>query len=337
MVVSPAVTDPALADRAKALAGAGRAADAAALLKTGVEQGDPKSLFTLAAWRIAGKLIPRDLSEARMLMAKAAAAGSVEAALIHAHFLANGTGGPPEWPRARTLLLELKDKLPAAAEQLALLAGMPVDTDGEPTALPPLRTLSEDPSIMAARDFLSDAERRYLVDRARPRLTRSTITVRATGQVVADPVRRSDGTFFGVINEDLVVSAINRRIARISGTDPNQGEPLQILSYGPGGEFRPHVDSFADDGANQRILTGIVYLTDDYEGGETEFLHTGLRFRGRPGELLLFRNVTADGRGDPRMEHAGLPVRSGTKMIATRWIWAKPPDNPPPEPVLKNF
>ena len=66
----------------------------------------------------------------------------------------------------------------------------------------------------------------------------------------------------------------------------------------------------------------IVYLNDGYRGGETMFVRTGLSVRGRKGDALLFRNTLADGRPDPMSEHAGLPVTSGTKLIASRWIWA---------------
>jgi prolyl 4-hydroxylase len=36
--------------------------------------------------------------------------------------------------------------------------------------------------------------------------------------------------------------------------------------------------------------------------------------------MLLFSNAQEDGHGDPLAEHAGRPVTSGTKYLATRWI-----------------
>jgi prolyl 4-hydroxylase len=78
----------------------------------------------------------------------------------------------------------------------------------------------------------------------------------------------------------------------------------------------------------------LVYLSDDYEGGETSFPHTGLSFRGRAGDALLFRNAGADGRPDPLSLHAGLPVTRGTKYLASRWIRAETFTYPPPQPIL---
>jgi prolyl 4-hydroxylase len=48
----------------------------------------------------------------------------------------------------------------------------------------------------------------------------------------------------------------------------------------------------------------------------------------------MFSNVDADGRPDPLSEHAGLPVTSGTKLIASRWIREEDFAFPPPRPML---
>jgi prolyl 4-hydroxylase len=141
---------------------------------------------------------------------------------------------------------------------------------------------------------------------------------------------------FGVGNEDLVISALRRRVAAFCGVDVDQAEPLQVIRYGIGDEFRPHFDAVAR-GENQRILTALVYLTDDYEGGETRFLRTGLTFRGEAGEVLMFRNADAEGAGDPMSEHAGLPVRSGTKVILSCWIRERAYRFPPPVPLSRRF
>lgn len=74
----------------------------------------------------------------------------------------------------------------------------------------------------------------------------------------------------------------------------------------------------------ERILTMIVWLSEDYEGGETLFMTTGARLRGRTGDALLFRNALPDGSRDPASGHAGLPVTAGEKFIASRWIRARP-------------
>jgi prolyl 4-hydroxylase len=119
--------------------------------------------------------------------------------------------------------------------------------------------------------------------------------------------------------ENPAVHALNRRIAAASRTAPEQGEALQVLRYGIGGEYKPHFDSIPGF-ANQRAFTMLVWLNEDYEGGETWFSAPELALKGVTGDGVLFRNLGADGRRDPLSAHAGLPVTSGEKLIASKWI-----------------
>jgi prolyl 4-hydroxylase len=318
------------------LLAAGNAAGAVNWLNSAAETGDAEALYTLATWRISGRIIRRDTAAAREIMGKAADAGHGEARLLYAHFLANGTGGPPQRKAAREILEGLRGSKPEVDEQLDLLDRMSVDIEGNPREPPRLEQVSLAPLIHTGTNFLTDEECDYLVRRAEPRLQPTMVIDRATGRSIFHPVRRSDSMHFGVSNEDLVVNSINRRIAAASGTVTEQGEPLQLLRYGPGGEFKPHHDA-EKEGGNQRILTALVYLSDDYDGGETQFTKADYRFRGRRGDILVFSNVQPSGRPDPLAEHAGLPVRRGTKLVASRWIWREPPYFPPPAPILPDL
>lgn len=318
------------------LVSAGLYAEAAGVLIKAAEGGDAEAVHTLATWRISGRIIRRDKVAARELMGRAADAGHPDARLLYGHFLANGTGGPEDRAKAREVLESLRDKSREVDEQLDLLDRMAIDANGDPRESIPLEKLKDSPLIHTASHFLTDEECDYLVRRAEPSLRPTTVIERATGREIYHPVRRSDSMHFGVSNEDLVVSAINRRIAAASGTTTEQGEPLQLLRYGPGGEFKPHHDA-EKEGGNQRILTALVYLSNDYEGGETQFTRAGYSFRGRKGDILLFSNVQPDGRPDPFAEHAGLPVRSGVKLVASRWIWREPRYFLPPEPIVPHL
>ena len=124
---------------------------------------------------------------------------------------------------------------------------------------------------------------------------------------------------FTPLDEPVFLRAINLRIAAATGTDVRRGEPLQMTRYRPGQQYRPHVDGVGS-GSNKRVMTAIVYLNDDYSGGETAFTEFGLQVRARQGDMLLFENLRDDGALDREMRHAGLPVTDGVKFIATRWI-----------------
>ena len=100
---------------------------------------------------------------------------------------------------------------------------------------------------------------------------------------------------FPLVFESPAIHALCRRLAAASETHVKQGEPLQVLRYRPGQEYRPHFDAIGDED-NQRVLTFLVYLNEDYEGGETEFIATGFKVKGKKGDGLLFRNADAVGR-----------------------------------------
>jgi prolyl 4-hydroxylase len=51
-----------------------------------------------------------------------------------------------------------------------------------------------------------------------------------------------------------------------------------------------------------------------------------MSIRGNVGYVLVYRNSDLRGEPDLRMKHAGEPVTSGEKWIATRWIRHGPHD-----------
>lgn len=301
-------------DEAQSLARAGRRSDAVALVRRAADANDPEALFALANWRLYGLNGPRDPAAAHALLERAAEAGNEEAPRLHATLIGNGTGCPADPARARAMLDALAGD-PHVKRQIDLLDAI------HPREFT-VDALSADPPIRIVRGLLSRDECRYLIDMAAPALRPSVIVDAATGRPKPDPVRTSDGMNFGPAQEDLVVGALNRRIAAATGTAPECGEPLHILRYVPGQEYKPHLDALPGT-ANQRVWTALIYLNHDYLGGETRFEKLDLAARGEPGDALIFRNVTEDGSGDPRTRHAGLPVTEGVKWLATRWIRAR--------------
>jgi prolyl 4-hydroxylase len=74
----------------------------------------------------------------------------------------------------------------------------------------------------------------------------------------------------------------------------------------------------------QRIATFLVYLNDDYTGGETRFGRIGLSHRGARGDALLFANTDERGRPDEDTMHAGLSPATGEKWVFSQWIRSLP-------------
>jgi prolyl 4-hydroxylase len=191
--------------------------------------------------------------------------------------------------------------------------------EGDPAALPEGEAVSASPEVRRVAGLLSAAECEYLRAIAEP-LYQPSIVNDGRGFMVRDPIRTSDGATLHWLIEDPALHAINRRLAAASGSRAEQGEAIQILRYRPGQEYRPHLDA-ARITDNPRLLTALVWLNADYQGGETRFLDPGLEVKGEAGDALVFRNLLADGRTpDLGSRHAGLPVTSGAKYLASRWI-----------------
>lgn len=312
-------------DDAEALASRGNIGGAVELLRHAEQLGDASAARHLAIWCLTGRWFPRDLTSARELFSRAAALGDGQSAAIYRAFIANGTGGEANWQDAMSLLREAAARDSAAGQQLELIAGMDLGFNGEPQSLPEAVSLSPHTEILHYFAFFSAAECAYLIAAAEPLLQPNVVVDPRSGKLVSNPIRTSRGASFPFVDEDPAIHALNRRIAAATATDVRAGEPLQILRYEVGEEYRPHLDALPGvEAGQQRVLTFLVYLKEDFEGGETDFPRLGLRFKGRIGDGLMFRNASADGRPDDRLIHAGLPVKRGVKQLASRWIRAAP-------------
>jgi len=293
------------------------------LLAEAGESGDALAAFELGRWFLSGQIVPRDLVASRSWFAKAASLGHARSQLIHAALLGSGVGGAREWQGALNQLRQASAQTPQAAEELRLLGLMAIDDGGDPASVPDGEPVSESPLIFWVRGLFSEAECQALIEFAQPILNPSVVVDPSSGQMRPDPIRTSEAAMFPWIDETPFIHAVNRRIAAASGTTVEQGEPLQVLRYAPGQEYRSHSDALphAD---NQRIMTALIYLNDSFDGGETSFPAPQLKLRGRIGDALLFRNVNEAGQPDTQATHAGLPVTKGEKWLASRWIRERP-------------
>lgn len=59
---------------------------------------------------------------------------------------------------------------------------------------------------------------------------------------------------------------------------------MHLLRYDKSGYLPAH----QDQGVSTRVLSVLLYLNDDYEGGELTFRHSGITFKPKPGSVLFF-------------------------------------------------
>jgi hypothetical protein len=85
--------------------------------------------------------------------------------------------------------------------------------------------------------------------------------------------------------------------------DPKSRESMRISRYEPGEWFSAHVDNTF---GTPRTVSMVYYPNDDYEGGELEFIHFGVKIKPKAGQLFLFPS-------DYSHEHVIHPIISGVR------------------------
>lgn len=192
--------------------------------------------------------------------------------------------------------------------------------------------VSAQPRIALARGFATPRECAWMIARARPGLRRATVYDPSSGALVEASERTNSEVTFSLLYADLPLLFLQARIAEATRTSTDCFETTKVLRYAVGEVFKAHYD-FLDggDGAmsrtlaveGQRVFTVLVYLNDEYEGGETAFPLAGFKFKARVGDALIFFNTDARGAPDKLSLHAGLAPTCGEKWVLSQWIRAR--------------
>jgi len=285
-----------------------------ALIDSAAARDDPDALERKALLEAIGCARPQNWSQALGCLQAAAELGSTSAQgqlLVLAR--ASSSEERPNWAAMRSEI------------SIAKL-----------TRVPAKRSLCESPRLRVMDGFASKAECDWLIERARSRL-RPAQVFNPRGSQTIEAARTNSAIEFQLSDMDLVVEAVRARISAAIRLPLPLFEPSQVLHYRPGQEFKPHHDYFdpqlqghAEElKSGQRIATFLVYLNDDYIGGETAFPRAGVNFRGKGGDALFLANVERTGRPDPSSLHSGTPPISGEKWIFSQWVR----DRAPPAPL----
>lgn len=89
-------------------------------------------------------------------------------------------------------------------------------------------------------------------------------------------------------------------------------EDFGVLKYE--GTTGDHYDAHYDGGpSNNRWISAIIYLNDNYEGGELEFVHFGAKIKPKVGSIVIFPSNYA-------YSHIAHTVKSGTKYAVVTFI-----------------
>src|SRR5690606_17545986 len=193
--------------------------------------------------------------------------------------------------------------------------------------------LHASPRVCLLPDFLGDAACRWLIEKARGRLSRARVYEALSKRVTVSETRTNTAATLNLLETDLVCVLTQVRMAACVGVPFRHLEPLSVLHYDEGEQITEHFD-FVDPEVpdyeqeialrGQRVVTFLVYLNDDYDGGDTEFPELAISHKGRRGDGLFFVNALPDGRADVRTLHAGRPPTRGEKWIVSQFMRDRP-------------
>lgn len=307
------------------LAHAAKAGDAEAARALAINLLTQEPIANDAAIRIAGD---------------AAARGDAEAMHLCGLIAAQDENLPRRFDIALDHVRDAAERgLPLARAELRLLARDPDSEDwsalrnridaNDYSSAPPCQDISKAPHISALENCAPPEICDWLIAQAAPRLGRAQVYDPGTGLGRHEGARSNSAAQFNLVQSDIVLMMLRARIAASAGLAFRNLEPAQVLHYTVGQEFKSHYDfldlsvpGYARSAAmhGQRVATFLIYLNDDYDGGETEFPEIGIRHKGRKGDGLLFWSVGEDGKPDPLTLHAGTPPLRGEKWVLSQWL-----------------
>jgi hypothetical protein len=334
--------------RAEQLDRSGRHGDAIDSLVAGVRRHDVEATTRLGKRLLVGDRAPHLPREGLRFLQEAVDRGGAEAPALIAVCLAIGLDGLPDLNAARdSLVCAAHRGWPQAQAQLGLLAGATHGPDfslARPAdwgalarridlamwrSAPPSADLHGDPLIRAYSQFADPAICRWIIDRARGRLEPAKVYDAVKRQTTTDVTRTNTSAVFNFLETDFVLVLVQMRMAACVSLPFRHLEAATVLHYDVGEQITEHFD-FIDPNVphyeqqvrelGQRMVTFLIYLNDDFTGGETEFPRLGVRHRGRCGDAVFFVNAFADARPDVRTLHAGRPTLRGEKWIVSQFI-----------------
>lgn len=311
-------------------------------LARAVKTGDIVAMTALAKRLLVGDRAPSLPKEGISFLMEASQKGEAEAPSILSVLFALGFGVPQSWHSAQQSMATSASRgWLRAQRQLTLLSEQSQSTqmDWQEMALsirledwqaiPQKEVLSESPLITCFPEFISAPVCDWLIQHASDRLVRALVYDPFSGKDIEHHDRNNTSTVFNIVETDLINILVQMRMAAATGIPLRHLEGMTILHYNPGEEIRNHYD-FVDPSLpdydeeirknGQRIITFLVYLNDQYEGGSTDFPELGISHNGALGEGLFFTNALSDGSSDLRTLHAGRPPANGEKWVISQFI-----------------
>jgi predicted 2-oxoglutarate/Fe(II)-dependent dioxygenase YbiX len=171
-------------------------------------------------------------------------------------------------------------------------------------------------NIRVIDDFISEKECKNIIDFCEEsNLFQRSKTVGSKGTMVSDH-RTSSSAMMEIDQNPQVISNVKEKIAAFLGCNSNKIEEIQTVRYYKSEGFKPHFDAYI----KKRKLTCLLYLNEDFLGGETYFPEVDFGVTPKIGRLLIFQNLNEQSKVITESFHQGSPILDGVKYACNIWI-----------------
>lgn len=120
-------------------------------------------------------------------------------------------------------------------------------------------------------------------------------------------------------------------IAEAHDVSYHDSKPIMLLKYEEGQYATKHLDALTPQEVvecnmrTQHLYSFVLYLNDDYEGGELRFDKLGIEIKPKAGDAYMWKNVLEETEGgyyipDENSLHRSLPIQSGTKYNIVKFF-----------------
>ena len=172
-------------------------------------------------------------------------------------------------------------------------------------------------------NFISHEECDEIIKLIDANHTRSSVVVGGTDR--SDVTDHRTSSTSNLDTNNIIVQSVHKKIAETLNLPITKGESLQGQLYEEGQYFKPHNDYFSGPAYDMHCLasgnrthTLMIYLNDDFEGGDTNFPNKQVSVKAEKGKALWWENMK-DGKVLEDTLHEGTPLVKGNKYIITSW------------------
>jgi len=165
-----------------------------------------------------------------------------------------------------------------------------------------------------------------VIDRYKNKLNPAIVFGDGNNKLGVDKKVRDASGYF-ISEPDPVVDRFRQITSAVTGIPVSQQEKPNFIKYKKGGFYKPHFDGFNDSEIGrqtmgpwgQRMFTSILYLNDDFIGGETVFPKIEKIIKPSSGKIYIWRNAFDNAKLDEKSLHGGNPIDYGVKYIIVIW------------------